>query len=272
MEAFRPTTVAEALAALDAHPGATVLAGGTDLMVEVNLHHLRPDPVVALRRIPELSEWSDRWIGAAVTYRRMEQGPLVALAQAARTVGSPQIRVVGTIGGNLGTASPAGDTLPVLAALDAHVVLASGHGTRRLRWDEFLVGPKRTALRPGELILGVELPDRLPERQAFAKIGVRQAMVIATVSCCVTRDEAGTTTVALGAVGPTVLRARRAEEVVSTRGRPSPTALEEFRRLVSEEVRPITDHRSTASYRRRAAGVLALRTLERCLNGGKDSP
>jgi CO/xanthine dehydrogenase FAD-binding subunit len=265
MRVVRPRDLDEARRGLASDPGATLLAGGTDLMVEVNLAHRRPDPVLALRRVDELAVWEDRFLGAGVTYARAERGPLPALAELARTVGSPQIRAVGTLGGNLGTASPAGDLLPFLAAFDAHVVLADAEGTRRLRWDEFLLGPKRTALRPGELILGVALPDRLPDRQAFAKVGVRQAMAIALVNCCVARDEDGTTRVALGAVGPTVLRARAAEAFLADTPRPSPAALDEFQRLVTEEVAPISDHRASAAYRRHAAGVLARRTLERCL-------
>ncbi len=265
MHIERPRDLAEALAGFDSHPRATPLAGGTDLMVEVNLSHLRPETVVALRRVSELQTWDDRFVGAGVTYARLQAGPFPALAELARTVGSPQIRAAGTLGGNLGTASPAGDALPFLAALDAEVVVASHGGERTLRWDAFLVGPKRTALRPGELIVGVRLPDHIPARQAFGKVGVRQAMVIATVNCCVVRDEEGATRVAMGAVGPTVLRARAAEQLVSSTSRPSPSMLEEFQRLVSDEVVPITDHRATERYRRHAAGVLARRTLERCL-------
>jgi CO/xanthine dehydrogenase FAD-binding subunit len=266
MHITRPRTLDAALGGLDSDPHATVLAGGTDLMVDVNLAHHRPEVVMAVRRVEELGTWEDRFIGAGVTYARMERGPLPALAELARTVGSPQIRATGTLGGNLGTASPAGDTLPFLAAMDAEVVLRSeAGGERRLRWDEFLVGPKRTTLRDGELIVGVVLPDHIPPRQAFAKVGVRQTMVIATVNCCVLRDDDGATRVALGAVGPTVLRARAAEQLVSGEPRPSTAMLDEFQRLASEVVEPITDHRATASYRRHAAGVLARRTLERCL-------
>ena len=262
----RPTTLDEALLALAEDPRATPLAGGTDLMVEVNFGWRRPESVVALRRVDELKEWDGRRIGAGVTYRRMETGRHPALAQMARTVGSPQIRNVGTLGGNLGTASPAGDALPFLAALDADVEVASRDGgRRRLRWDEFLTGPKANALRPGELIVGAALPHRVPERQAFAKVGTRNAMVISIVSVVVLRDEDGMTRVALGSVGPTPLRARRAEELASAERRPSEAALEEFSRLVREDVRPITDHRSTDAYRRHAAGVLARRALERVL-------
>ncbi len=263
MEIIRPVGLDEALAALAESPDADLLAGGTDLMVAVNLAHRRPDHVVALRRVPELQEMSERWIGAGVTFARLERSPHAGLAELARTVGSPQIRAVGTIGGNLGTASPAGDSLPWLAALDASVVLASASGRRSLRWDEFLLGPKHTARRPGELVLGIELPDRLPEGQAFAKIGVRQAMVIATVSCCAVRFGDGEIRVALGSVGPTVLRARNAEAFLADRPRLTDDDLARFSAIVAGEVRPITDHRSTESYRRHAAGVLARRTLER---------
>lgn len=265
MLSVTPRTLDEALEAAATHPEATILAGGTDLMVAANLEGLRPQAVIGVRRVEELKPWDGPFIGAGVTYTRMERGPLPALAEAARTVGSPQIRNAGTLGGNLGTASPAGDTLPILGALDADIVLRSSAGDRTLRWDEFLVGPKQTALRPGEIILGVRLPDTVPDRQAFAKIGFRNAMVIAVASCAVFRDEDGTTTVCLGAVGPTPVRARRAEAMISAERTPSATALTEFQRLVSEEVAPITDHRSTEGYRRHASGVLARRTLERVL-------
>lgn len=265
MQTMLPKDLDEALAARAAHPEALVLAGGTDLMVQVNYAGLRPAAVLGIRRVSELKEWEDRFIGAGVTYHRMESGPLSALAQAARTVGSPQIRSVGTLGGNLGTASPAGDALPYLAALDASVVLRSVRGERQLPWDEFITGVKRTALADDELITGVRLPRQLPTRQSFAKIGIRNAMVISVASCCVLRDDDGTTRVALGSVGPVPVRPRRAEEMISAELAPSPGALAEFQRLVSEEVTPITDHRSTEAYRRHASGVLARRLLEEVL-------
>jgi len=265
MDITRPTDLTGVLDALDSDPSATLLAGGTDLMVEVTYGSRRPESVVALKRVEELVEWDGPFIGSGVTWTRLEHGPIRGLAQAARTVGSPQIRNAGTIGGNLGTASPAGDGLPFLAAVDASVVLASKEARRTLRWDGFITGPKRNALQPGEVIVGVELPDHLPERQEFAKVGARNAMVISIVSACVVRDPDGATRIALGSVGPTPIRARRAEEMISAEKNPSPAAVEEFARLVTEEVSPITDHRSTEGYRRHAAGVLARRLLERCL-------
>lgn len=266
MEIARPTTLDGALDALASDPGATLLAGGTDLMVAVNLAHLRPSAVVALRRVDELRELTPTWVGAGVTYAQLETAAAhPALVELARTVGSPQIRAVGTVGGNLGTASPAGDALPFLAAVDATVVVASRSAQRRVPVERFLRGRKRTDLRPGELIVGVEVPPPDGTRQGFAKVGIRRAMVIATVNCCVVRSQDGAVRVALGSVGPTVLRARRAEALVSGDPSPSPSTLAAFQRLVAEEAVPITDHRASAAYRRHAVGVLARRTLERCL-------
>jgi CO/xanthine dehydrogenase FAD-binding subunit len=234
-------------------------------MVEVNFGRQRPDHVVGLRRIDELAAWEGNRIGAGVTWRRVETRGPRAYAQAARTVGSPQIRNAGTIGGNLGTASPAGDGHPFLAAVDAGIELTSLRGRRVVAWEEFFTGVKTTCRRPDELITNVVLPDRLPMRQEFAKVGVRNAMVIATVCAVVTRDEDGSTTAAFGSVATTPIRVPRAEEMISHETSPTESALTEFQRLVAEEVRPITDHRSTESYRRHAAGVLARRLLQRCL-------
>ena len=263
MEIHHPTTLADALQARA--QGATPLAGGTDLMVEINFGVDRPETVVTLRRVKELQEWDGPRIGAGVTWRRIEGDGPKALAEAARTVGSPQIRNAGTIGGNLATASPAGDGHPFLAAVDATIEVASQRGSRTIPWNRFFTGVKETSLESDELIIAVRLPDQMPARQAFAKVGVRNAMVIATVCCVVTRDEDGTTTAAFGSVAPTVIRAKEAEQMISAEPTPSEAALEHFQRLVADEVSPITDHRSTERYRRHAAGVLARRLLERCL-------
>ena len=263
MEIVHPNSIDEALAALG--EGAIPLAGGTDLMVEVNFGHTRPERVIGLRRLEELKDWEGQRIGAGVTWRRIEGKGPKGLAEAARTVGSPQIRNAGTIGGNLGTASPAGDGHPFLAAVDASIELASTRTRRTLPWEQFFTGVKETARRPDELIIAVHLPPDLPERQCFGKIGIRNAMVIATVCAVVTRADDGKTSVALGSVAPTPIRATKAETMISSIAHPSAGDLAEFQRRVSEEVRPITDHRSTEEYRRHGAGVLARRLLERCL-------
>jgi CO/xanthine dehydrogenase FAD-binding subunit len=192
-----------------------------------------------------------------------------ALAQAARTVGSPQIRNAGTLGGNVGTASPAGDTLPVLAALDATIVVRSARATREIAFPDFFLGPKRTSLGADELIAAVRVPV-LDGPQEFLKVGTRNAMVIAVASAAVLIDRAGRTVrVGLGSVGPTPLRAPDAEAWIAGRidwdrlALTDPDALAEFGRLAAAAARPIDDHRSTADYRRHCVGVLARRALER---------
>ncbi len=262
MQVFRPTSLAEAVDIVADHADSLLLAGGTDVMVDVNLNHARPETIVSLRRVPELMAESDTYVGAGVTYERLMSSRHAGLAEAARTVGSPQIRTRGTIGGNLGTASPAGDALPFLVAAEAVVVLASRDGERRLTISDFLTGPKQNALEAGEIIVGVEIDADLPDGQAFVKVGTRQAMVIAVVSTCVIRGANGTTRVALGSVGPTIIRPTEAESLVASDDL-TPEVLDEFQSLVSSAARPLSDHRATAEYRRHAVGVISRRALER---------
>lgn len=267
----------EARGELADHPDATVLAGGTDLMVEINRGLRRPSRVVGVAQVPELRHWSiadDRVIvGGGVTYTEMITSSLSeaapALAQAARTVGSPPIRNAGTLGGNLATASPAGDTLPVLAALNARIVVVGPDGERRMGMDEFVVGVKRTSLRPGELIVAAEL-DRPSGRQEFLKIGPRNAMVISITGLALVADhDARTVRCAMGAVAAGIPRAREAEAWVAERidwdggTAPDNAVASEFGQRVSAASSPIDDHRATAAYRRHAVAVLATRALKR---------
>ena len=255
----------EALEAKAASPESELLAGGTDLMVEVNLAHHRPASIISLRRIDELRTIQPDRIGAGMTWAELDRGSHMGLAQAARTVGSPQIRATGTLGGNIGTASPAGDGLPWIAAANAAIAVQSkARGERVIQWDEFFLGVKQTALEPDEIITAVVIPEDTPPTQAFAKVGTRNAMVISTVSCLVMRGGDGFR-IALGSVAPTPIRMPRAEQVLNAERSPSQATLEEVQRIVSEDVTPISDHRSTEGYRRHAAGVLAKRLVERCL-------
>ncbi|MGH8869400.1 MAG: FAD binding domain-containing protein [Actinomycetes bacterium] len=285
VSASTPETLDEALDALSGEPGALVLAGGTDLLVAVNAGRLRPWAVVDVSQVRSLRGWSRREgrviLGAGLTYTDMMRPDLAAvlpaLAYAARTVGSPQIRNAGTLGGNLGTASPAGDALPVLAALDAEIVLRGPEGERVLTWPEFLTGPKQSALRPGELIVAarVAVPRGLQE---FCKVGTRNAMVIAVASVALVVDlDARRVRCALGSAGPTPLRAPVAEDfaaahldwdVDSGPRAPDPRTYEAFGDLVGEAARPIDDHRSTADYRRHAVAVCARRALARVCGEG----
>jgi CO/xanthine dehydrogenase FAD-binding subunit len=276
-----PATAADAAAALSQQPDALVLAGGTDVMVDVNegRHRLGDNvTIVDVTRIPELRSWvlrADRSalrLGAAVTYAELAAEPLAglvpALAQAARTVGSPQIRNAATIGGNVATCSPAGDGLPVLAALEATVEILGGDGVRELPIADFMVGVKRTALRPGELVTAITVP-LLQGWQGYVKVGVRNAMVISISGACLAVDEPSRSVrLALGSVAPTVVRAGDAEAFAAVavdweRRTVMPAALAEFGRLATAASSPIDDHRSTAAYRRHSIEVLSRRLLRR---------
>jgi CO/xanthine dehydrogenase FAD-binding subunit len=269
---LQPTSWREALAMKAEWPAAVPVAGGTDVMVDLNFDRLRPPALLDLTRIGELSEWAPDagWmrIGAGVSYTRVieELGDrLPGLARASRTVGSPQIRNRGTVAGNLGTASPAGDALPPLLAAGAEVVLASASGERRLPLAEFCLGPRRSALRADELIAAVRAPVPAGP-QLFAKVGTRNAMVIAVVSFALDLDVEGRRVgAAIGSAGPTPLRASAAERflegVLSDGSRLSDSAVRRFGELVADAASPIDDIRGTAAYRRHALAVLARRTL-----------
>jgi CO/xanthine dehydrogenase FAD-binding subunit len=273
----RPPSLAEALAVKAANPDVLPLAGGTDLMVAANFGRLPARDILDLTDVPELSQWwreHDRYlIGATVPYARIIDelaDPLPGLALASRTVGSPQIRNRGTVGGNLGTASPAGDALPPLLAGRAVVRVASVRGTRNIPIDEFFVGLKKTALEPDELVTAIDVAPA-PGPQQFAKVGTRNAMVIAVCSFALELDPvAGRVGTGIGSAAPTPRRTPEAERFLETElsgrwadpGRPLPHAVvKEFGDLVAASASPIDDVRATAAYRRHALGVLARRTL-----------
>ncbi len=262
MDVLTPRSLDEALHLKAERPGAVPIQGGTDVMVELNFDRSRPDALLNLNEVPELRGWSREngslRLGAGLTYTEAMQASFAdeyrSLAEASRTVGGPQIRNRGTLGGNLGTASPAGDALPPLLVLDAQVELASAGGTRAVPLREFVVGPKRNALAPDELIVAVVVKLGGP-RQTFMKIGPRNAMVIAVVSLALAVDEErGELRAVYGSAGPVpgVVTAPLDER-------------EGFAERVAEAASPIDDVRGTAAYRRHALRVLADRALERCL-------
>jgi CO/xanthine dehydrogenase FAD-binding subunit len=278
MDFLQPASWSEALAMKAARPDAMPIWGGTDVMVEINLDHHRPAAIMDLMRVSELAEWGTEEgrlrVGAGVTYSRIidELGDrLPALAMASRTVGSPQIRNRGSVGGNLGTASPAGDAHPPLLATDALVELASTTGTRRVPAREFFVGPKRNAARKDELIAAF-LVGQSSGPQQFAKVGTRNAMVIAVCSFSlaldVARRKVGT---GIGSAGPTPIRASEAETFIEAlldeehlwehRKEVDHAAVTKFGGLVAAAASPIDDVRGTAAYRRHALAVLARRTF-----------
>ena len=273
MDAFVPRSLEDALRLRADHPEATPVAGGTDLMVDLNARRIRPEALLDLSRVDELKAWGRRdgvvFVGAGMTFARIarELTEFRPLVEAALSVASPQIRNRATIGGNLGTASPAGDSIPVLAAYGAHVVTAATGGrSRRIPLNEFLVGPKRTTLGPDELIVGVEWKP-VAGPGSFAKVGRRNAMVIAVASVCLQVDqERHGIRLALGSVGPTVLRAPRAEEFAAGLDWDDPgKALVEFGLRAAAEAQPIDDLRGSAAYRRRVVEVLARRALAEAL-------
>ena len=279
MEFLQPLDWREALEAKAAHPEAVPIFGGTDVMVEMNFARGRPQAVLDLTCIPEIWEWEEDngrlRVGAGVTYTRIiaELGnKLPGLAMASRTVGSPQIRNRGTVGGNLGTASPAGDGLPPLYASHAEIEVASTEGIRLVPVSEFIVGPKRNSLKENELISAFYVPEAEGPQQ-YSKIGPRNAMVIAVCSFGLAlHPKEGKLGACIGSAGPTPIRAKDAEDFVEgvleegrlwqSRAQIEEPALRRFGEMVAAAARPIDDVRGTAEYRRHSVGVLGRRTLK----------
>jgi CO/xanthine dehydrogenase FAD-binding subunit len=262
VEVLTPRSLPEALALKAERPDAVPIQGGTDVMVELNFDRARPEALLNLNEVAELRGWERVdgvvRLGAGLTYTQAMAselaGLLPALAEASRTVGSPQIRNRGTIGGNLGTSSPAGDALPPLFLEGAEVELASVRGERVVRLSEFLLGPKENALAEDELIVGVRLRPS-GDRQTFMKVGPRNAMVIAVCSLALAVDrERGEVRAAYGSAGPVVALVTGS---LDERG--------SFPERVAGAAQPIDDVRGTARYRRHALRVLAARALERVL-------
>ena len=278
MKMVQPSTWDEALAARAADPDLLPIAGGTDVMVDINFDRCRPSGLLDLTRVEELRHWSNDdgtvALGAGVTYAQVTAdlaALLPGLAMASRTVGSPQIRNRGTVAGNLGSASPAGDAHPPLLASDAEVEVASVRGTRRIPVSGFFTGVKRSALEPDELIRAVHVPCAGGPQQ-FSKIGTRNAMVIAVASFAVALDpSAGLVGTGLGSAAPTPRRATDAERYLvdelasggfwESRAQLPASVVRRFGELVAAAASPIDDVRGSAAYRRHALDVMARRTL-----------
>jgi xanthine dehydrogenase iron-sulfur cluster and FAD-binding subunit A len=282
-EYLEPGSLDEAISLLREHGDrAQVLAGGTYMLVQIKMERVAPECVINVGRIPGLEGIAPYdgglRIGALTKIRAVRNAPQVqagyaALAEACAAFGSTQIQVMGTIGGNLCNGSPASDTVPALMALDAQLVLAGPDGERVLPVEEFLLGPGRTALREGELLVAIELPPSFSPPgggagggggSAFIKISrVAADLAKASVAAVLVRegDRVVDCRLAFGSVGPTVSRARRAEEVLTGRPFSAELALEAGR-VASEDISPIDDVRSTAWYRREVVKALAHDALQ----------
>jgi CO/xanthine dehydrogenase FAD-binding subunit len=284
---LQPTSWADALAVKAQRPEALPVAGGTDVMVELNFDVRRPAALLDLNRVPELADWAMEdgriRLGAAVSYTRVisELGALLpGLAMAARTVGSPQIRNRGTVGGNLGAASPAGDSHPPLLATGAEIEVASVRGIRRIPAAAFYTGVKRNAMAPDELIAAILIPPAAGPQQ-FSKIGTRNAMVIAVASFCIGLDlQNQTVGTGIGSAAPTPRRAEAAEVFLAgalaeaglweSRADLGDRIVREFGELVKAAAAPVDDVRGTAAYRRHGLAVMARRTLTWAWNAYQD--
>jgi carbon-monoxide dehydrogenase medium subunit len=276
-EYFRPATLQEALELLLAHgPKARIMAGGTDLVLEMKRGEAAPEVLVDVTAVPELRvlECDDHAlrIGAACTFAAICISPHVrecapALAGAAAQVGSPQIRARGTIGGNVGTRSPAGDSLPPLVAHGAEAVVVSGTGERTVRIEEMLSGAER--LGPDELIREFSIPKREGVKGVFVKLGRRNALAIARLSLALVAHPAaagGDARVALGTLGIVPVRVPEAEELIKTRGL-DPTAWPELAEATSRAVERSIPGRPTAPYKMRAVKGIVYEALEKMSHG-----
>ncbi|MEW6751156.1 MAG: xanthine dehydrogenase family protein subunit M [Candidatus Latescibacterota bacterium] len=284
IEYSAPHSVKEAVALLG-QEGAAVLAGGTDLLLRLQAGEPGPCRVVDIKRIPGFAQLrfdphKGLSIGPAVTLSELERSEVVerhypALAQGARVVGSVQIRNRATLVGNLCNAAPSADTAPGLLVLGARLRLVGPDGRRTLALEAFFQGPGQTALRPGELVVGVQVPTPPPRSgSAYVRHTLRQAMDIAVVGVGVSLTLAGRrpacaeVAIALGAVAPTPLRARQAEGFL--RGEDlTPERIARAAELAAAEARPISDVRASAEYRRELVQVLAQRMLQAALDDAR---
>lgn len=262
---LQPKSIAHALRLLRDEGPLVPLAGCTDLYVGLNFGTVTEKRFLDLWPLDDLRSIRVRGgvlaIGALTTYTEILKSALVRqwmpmLAAAAREIGGPQIQNRGTLGGNVANGSPAGDTLPVLAVADATVVLASAGRERRVPFDSFYSGYRRTVMQADEIITAIEIP-RVRGRQWFRKVGTRAAQSISKVVMAAVVSKQDGPRIALGSVAPTVVRLRRTETALA-----SGASLEEAQRTLQTEIAPIDDSRSTAEYRRRVAANLLARALE----------
>lgn len=275
-EYYRPKCLDEAFKLMAENPDYSLLAGGTDLMVKLKDNMVKPTAVIDLDGLQELKginfEAGRIVVGALTTHTQLEQSEIInkhalALVKAAGIVGSPQIRNKGTVGGNIGNASPAADTVPVLIALGAEVALSSKEGVKTIPLEELFLGPGRTVLKPGELITSISFKVATHQGCSFQKLGKRKALAISVINACASMEIDPETKVikkvriALGSVAATAVRVSEGEVLLEGKYY-SPELINEVAEVVGEAIKPIDDVRSTAVYRKLVARVLVRRALE----------
>jgi carbon-monoxide dehydrogenase medium subunit len=277
-EVYTATDSRHAVALLAEHgPSVKVLAGGSDLLVELKLMPDGPKAVVDISRAADLKHIAitDQGlsIGALATHSEIMRSPIIkklfpALVDAAHTIGAVQTRNLGTLGGNLVTAVPSLDSGPTLIALEAQVVILGPAGERRLPLADFFTGPRKTDLKPGELLIEILIPKKnLGKPASFQKFGLRKGQALALVNVAASvwlkgeKSRFAEPRIALGAVAPTVIRAPQAEAYLEGRAA-TPEAMAEAGRIAAGEGKPISDFRASAEYRRELIAVLTRRALE----------
>jgi xanthine dehydrogenase small subunit len=280
--AYSPSSLAEAYAILAERAGTVkIIAGGTDLMVLMNARMLDAAEFLDIWRIVELRGITDEGdllrIGSLATYTELIKSLLIqnhapSLVAASRTIGAIQIQNRGTIGGNIVNASPAGDSLPVLAAYDAEIEIGSMRGPRRVSFNEFYKGYRSTVLEPDEMVLAVRIPKlKENERDFFWKVGTRRAQAISKTvlasKAAVTDVVIQSISISVGSVAPTVIRAPITEKILSGE-QLSPALIKEASESLANEISPITDLRSTEHYRRTVTGNVLAKFLRRIHSTG----
>ncbi len=281
---LKPDSMDEALKVLKTHEHCFALAGGTDLLVAMKSDTVKTKCLVDLKAIPciDVIEYDDGFnIGSMATVREIEMSPLIreklpALSEAAATLGSIQIRNRATIGGNLCHGSPAADMATILMAMDGEVRIASADGERRVKLEQFFTGPGSTAVEPGEILAGIHIPKEMQDyKGVYLKHGPRWAMDIGIVNIGILLDAdfvsglCHRVMIAMGAVGPTPLRAFKAEAMLNGNNL-TPELIAQASGVASKEARPITDFRASAEYRKAMVASLVSKGLRQILDTGSD--
>ena len=276
---LRPDNMADAIAALQATEEPCVLAGGTDLLIGLKTRTVKPQCLIDLKGIPDLDaiQYDNGFkLGALTTVRDIEVSPLIrekipVLSEAAATLGSIPIRNRATVGGNLCHGSPAADMAAILLAMNSKVEIATGNGARTIELDQFFSAPNQTALKPNEVLSQIIIPEEIERfKGIYLKHGPRKAMDIGIVNIAIVLDADAASglcnqiMIALGAVAPRPIRARKAEALLNG-AKLNPEAIQKAAGAAADEATPITDFRASAGYRKDLVINLVARGIDQIL-------